>query len=76
MPELSQEIIVEALGAFFGIAYVILAIRENPLCWPVGILNAGIYIYVFLLKRCENPRLLFSLLAAIRYFTVSSDYNG
>lgn len=58
MLQLSQEIIVEALGAFFGILYVILAIRENPLCWPIGILNAGIYIYVFLQSRLYADSML------------------
>jgi nicotinamide mononucleotide transporter len=37
----------EIVGALFGIAYVWLATRENPWCWPVGIVNVGLYILVF-----------------------------
>jgi nicotinamide mononucleotide transporter len=31
----------------FGIAYVVLAIRQSPWCWPAGLVSVGIYIVVF-----------------------------
>jgi nicotinamide mononucleotide transporter len=37
----------EIAGALFGIAYVWLATRENAWCWPVGLVNVGLYILVF-----------------------------
>jgi nicotinamide mononucleotide transporter len=42
----------EAAGAAFGVAYVVLAIRENAWCWPVGIANAALFLVV-----CVHARL-------------------
>lgn len=39
--------ILEAVGVAFGIAYVVLAIRENAWCWPVGMLSVAVYAAVF-----------------------------
>lgn len=38
---------IELLGFMAGIAYVVLAIREHYWCWVFGIINVGIYIFVF-----------------------------
>ncbi|HRZ42792.1 MAG TPA: nicotinamide riboside transporter PnuC [Bacteroidales bacterium] len=42
---------IELLGFLFGIIYVVLAIRENPWCWVAGIVNAGLYVWVFFKSR-------------------------
>jgi nicotinamide mononucleotide transporter len=34
-------------GVVFGLLYVLLAIRENPWCWPFGIANAALFLVVF-----------------------------
>ena len=39
--------IVEILAALFGVAGVWLTIRENIWCWPVGLLWAAAYLYIF-----------------------------
>lgn len=39
--------ILETVGAVSGVVYVVLAIREDPRCWPVGMLSVGIYAAVF-----------------------------
>jgi nicotinamide mononucleotide transporter len=43
---------LEIAGALFGLAYVVLAIRESAWCWPVGIANAGLFLVV-----CAHARL-------------------
>ena len=57
MEEISvfNQILASALGmgwlqwlAFiFGILYVILAAKENPLCWPVGLVSVVIAFFVY-----------------------------
>jgi|TARA_B100000315_G_scaffold78674_1_gene72044 nicotinamide mononucleotide transporter len=37
----------EALAVFFGLAYLILATRENILCWYAALIGTAISIYVF-----------------------------
>jgi nicotinamide mononucleotide transporter len=41
----------ELVAVLFGFVYVWLAIREDPRCWPVGIVNVGIYFFVFFHAR-------------------------
>jgi nicotinamide mononucleotide transporter len=43
--------VLEQAGVLFGVAYVVLAIRENVLCWPAGLLNAGLFLVVFFHAR-------------------------
>lgn len=38
---------MEFFGTLTGLIYVLLVIRQNPLCWPVGIINAAFYLWVF-----------------------------
>ena len=37
----------EALAVFFGLAYIILATRENILCWYAAFIGTALSIYVF-----------------------------
>jgi nicotinamide mononucleotide transporter len=43
---------VETAGAVFGLAYVLLAIRESAWCWPFGLANAALFLVV-----CAHARL-------------------
>lgn len=38
---------IEFLGSVFGVLGVWMSTRQNILCWPVGLLNVLLYIYVF-----------------------------
>ncbi len=38
---------LELSAAFFGLLYVVLAAKENYLCWFAGIMNVSIYIVIF-----------------------------
>lgn len=39
--------LLEVVGVAFGIAYAVLAIRENAWCWPAGMVNVTLYALVF-----------------------------
>ncbi len=49
---------IELLGFFFGVIYVIMAIRENPWCWIAGIVNVGMYMVVFYQSRLYGAAVL------------------
>lgn len=38
---------VEIAGTFFGILGVCLTIKQNIICFPAGIINVGLYAYLF-----------------------------
>lgn len=42
---------IELLGAIFGLLYIILSIRQNIWCWPVGLITSALYIYVFYVTK-------------------------
>jgi nicotinamide mononucleotide transporter len=37
----------EAAGVLFGIVAVYLTVRENVWCWPLGLVNVGLFVLVF-----------------------------
>lgn len=37
----------EAWGVLFGIVAVYLTVRENIWCWPLGLVNVGLFVVVF-----------------------------
>lgn len=41
----------EAVGVAFGIAAVYLTVRENVWCWPLGLVNVGLFVLVFAQAR-------------------------
>jgi len=45
------ELALEIAGTVLGVVYVILAIRENPWCWPIGIGNALLFLVVTAASR-------------------------
>jgi nicotinamide mononucleotide transporter len=38
---------IELLGALFGLAYIVLSIRQNILTWPAGLISSLLYVAVF-----------------------------
>lgn len=38
---------IELAGAIFGLLYIILSIKQNIWCWPIGVITSALYIYVF-----------------------------
>ena len=43
--------IIECVAVFFSIIYIILAAKENILCWGAGIISASLYIYICLFAQ-------------------------
>lgn len=42
---------IELLGALFGLLYIILSIKQNIWCWPIGLITSALYIYVFFITK-------------------------
>lgn len=38
---------IELAGTIFGLFYIILSIKQNIWCWPIGLITSALYIYVF-----------------------------
>jgi nicotinamide mononucleotide transporter len=45
------ELALEIAGTVLGVVYVVLAIRENAWCWPIGIGNALLFLVVTAASR-------------------------
>lgn len=43
--------VAEWIAVALAVAYLLLAIRENILCWPAALVSTGIYFFVFLNAR-------------------------
>jgi len=42
---------IELLGSVLGFAYILLSIKQNIWCWPVGLATSALYIYVFFVSK-------------------------
>ena len=42
---------IELLGTIFGLLYIVLSIKQNIWCWPVGLITSALYIYVFFVTK-------------------------
>ncbi|MFO7842785.1 MAG: nicotinamide riboside transporter PnuC [Bacteroidales bacterium] len=42
---------IELFGAIFGLLYIVLSIKQNIWCWPVGLITSALYIYVFFVTK-------------------------
>ena len=42
---------IELLGSLFGLLYIVLSIKQNIWCWPVGLITSALYIYVFFITK-------------------------
>jgi nicotinamide mononucleotide transporter len=50
--------LVEGIAALFGFVCVWLTVRQNIWCWPVGIIQVFLYIFVFYYARLYSDMLL------------------
>ena len=55
-------------GVVLGVAYVLLAIRENPWCWPLGIGNAALFLVVFFEARLYSNAALQALYVVVSFY--------
>lgn len=42
---------IELLGTVFGLLYILLSIKQNIWCWPVGLITSALYVYVFFVTK-------------------------
>jgi nicotinamide mononucleotide transporter len=60
--------IAEGVAVLFGFTYVWLAIREDPRCWPAGIVNVSIYFFVFFHARLYATAVLQAVYVALSVY--------
>ncbi len=48
----------ERISTLTGLIYIVLSVRQNPLCWPFGIISVGIWMVVVFLGRMYMDSLL------------------
>ncbi len=61
---------IELLGLVFGVAYVILAARQNIWCWATGIVNVSMYIYIFYAARLYGDMALQVFYLAMSFYGI------
>ena len=49
---------IEVLAVVFGLACVILTVRQSIWCWPTGLVQVALYVYVFYGARLYSDLLL------------------
>lgn len=59
---------LEILGVLLNLAYVILLIRQNILCWPMGILGSGISIHLFIEAKLYSEAILYLFYVIIGFY--------
>lgn len=50
--------LIEAIAVLFGVACVALTVRQNIWCWPTGLVQVVLYIYVFHSARLYSDMIL------------------
>ena len=60
--------VLEALAVVFSLAYVVLAIYQNVLCWPTGLVGAGLTFLVFLDARLYGATALQGVYMALMIY--------
>ncbi|MDD2412053.1 MAG: nicotinamide riboside transporter PnuC [Bacteroidales bacterium] len=64
--EYFQNNILESVAAFFGLLYLLLAARENYICWISGIINVAIFGWIF-----YHEQIFANMFLQIIYFGIS-----
>lgn len=49
---------IEALAVIFGLLCVGLTVKQNILCWPTGLIQVLLYIYIFYITKLYSDMLL------------------
>ena len=63
-------------GVLFGVAYILLAIRESPWCWPLGIGNAALFLVVFAQARIYSNAALQAVYVVVSFYGWYSWLHG
>ena len=49
---------IEAVAVFFGILSVVMVVRQNIWCWPFGLVQVTLYVYIFLEVKLYSDLIL------------------
>lgn len=58
VPGLGEVSAAEALGVFFAVAYLVLAVRQNILCWPAALISSVLSVVVMFEARLYSESAL------------------
>lgn len=59
---------VELFAAALGVIAVWLTVRQNPWCWPIGLVTVVIYIWIFFDVKLYSDMLLNALYAVLQVY--------
>ncbi len=63
-----MEQIIEGISVAFGVAYILLAARENVWCWLMGIISSILGVWLFYHTRLYAEAFLFSYYVVIGFY--------
>jgi nicotinamide mononucleotide transporter len=60
--------VIEAIAVVFGLAAVWLTVRQNVWCWPAGLIQVLLYIFIFLESKLYSDMLLHMLYVGFQIY--------
>lgn len=59
---------IEPVAVVFGVACVILTIRQNIWCWPTGLVQVALYIFIFYKVKLYSDLLLHGIYVVLQIY--------
>ena len=59
---------IESAATFFGILAVWLTVKRNILCWPAGLIQVLLYIYIFFVVKLYSDLILHVVYVFLQFF--------
>ncbi len=59
---------LEIIASALGVLSVWLTVRQNPLCWPIGLVMVSLYAWFFFEVRLYSQVLLNGVFAAMQLY--------
>ena len=59
---------VEPVAAFFGLVAVILVVRQNIWCWPTGLIQVALYVFVFFQVKLYSDVILHMIYVVVQLY--------
>ena len=59
---------IEAVAVVFGAAAVALTIRQSLWCWPTGLVQVSLYVYVFTQARLYSDMILHAIYVVLQVY--------
>jgi nicotinamide mononucleotide transporter len=61
-------LIIELVATLFGLICVILTLKENIWCWPTGLVQVSLFIYVFFNARLYSDMILHIIYVPMQFY--------